>query len=84
MLGDELSEKVSFTTDNTQYIFIENINAKVKSIYLELENLEEYQSVDYDIFYSDKSTSNRYLASKNYCQDVEKTKYSCIALSRRL
>lgn len=72
------------TTDNTQYISIENLNSKVKSIYIELEGLEENQIVDYDIYYSDNSTSNRYLATKNYFQDVEKTKYTCISLSRKL
>ena len=54
---------------------------KVKSIYIRLENLEENQVVDYDIYYADESTSNRYLASKNYFQDLEKTKYATIALS---
>lgn len=79
-----ISQRINNTIEKSQYISIENIDAKVKSIYLELENLEEKQVVDYDIYYSDSSTSNRYLASKSYCQDVEKTKYSTISLSRRL
>lgn len=81
--GEDLTNKITITTDNTQYISIENIDSKVKSIYLELDNIED-KVIDYDIFYSDESTSNRYLASKNYCEDVEKTKYSCISLSRKL
>lgn len=79
--GKELQEIVSNTLDGTQYISIENLDMKVKSIYLELDGLEEKQVVGYDIFYSDASTSNRYLASKEYFQDVEKTKYSTISLS---
>ena len=82
--GNELSEKIEERTDDTQYISLDNLNTKVKSIYLELSGLEKNQVVDYDIFYSDKGTSNRYLASKNYCQDVDKTKYSAISLSRKL
>ena len=82
--GNELSKKIEETTDETQYISLDNLNTKVKSIYLELSDLEENQVIDYDVFYSDKSTSNRYLASKNYCQDVDKTKYFVISLSRKL
>ena len=82
--GNELSEKIEERTDDTQYISLDNLNTKVKSIYLELSDLEENQVIDYDVFYSDKSTSNRYLASKNYCQDVDKTKYFVISLSRKL
>ena len=82
--GDELKEITLNTLEDTKYVSIENLNTKVKSIYLELSNLEENQVIDYDITYADESTSNRYLASKNYCQDVEKTKYSTISLSRRL
>lgn len=82
--GNDLEEKINLTTEETQYIFIDNLNTKVKSIYLELGKLEDDEVVDYDIFYSDKSTSERYLASKTYCQDVDKTKYSVVSLSRRL
>lgn len=82
--GNDLQDKVNLTTDETQYIFLDNLNTKVKSIYLELGKLEDDEIVDYDIFYSDRSTSMRYLASKTYCQDVDKTKYCVISLSRRL
>lgn len=80
--GEELENRISKTSDNTLYINLDNLNTKVKSIYLELSGLNEKQVVDYDIFYSDNSTSKRYLASKEYCEDVEKTKYSVISLSR--
>ena len=82
--GNDLEKRISLTTDETQYIFLDNLNTKVKSIYLELGKLEDDEIVDYDIFYSDRSTSMRYLASKTYCQDVDKTKYSVVSLSRRL
>lgn len=82
--GDDLQNNISLTNNETQYIFLDNIDAKVKSIYLELDKLEDDEIVDYDIFYSDRSTSMRYLASKTYCQDVDKTKYCVISLSRRL
>ena len=84
LVKDEISEITNYTTDNTQYVSIENIDKKVKSVYIELDNLEKNQIVEYDLYYSDRSTSNRYLASKSYFQDVEKTKYSTISLSRRL
>lgn len=80
----ELEKRVVNTVEGTKYISIEDLNIKVKSIYIELEDLEENQVVDYDIYYSDKSTSNRYLASKSYFPEVEKTKYSAISLSREL
>ena len=79
-----MSEIINYSLENSQYISIENLNFKVKSIYLEMDGLEKNQVVDYDIYYSDNSTSNRYLATKNYFQDVEKTKYTCISLSRKL
>lgn len=82
--GENLNKNVSKTTNNTQYISLDNLNTNVKSIYLELDGLEEKQVVDYDIFYSDESTSKRYLASKNYFQGVDKTKYSVISLSRKM
>ncbi len=84
VFGDELEEKINITNDNTQYIYLSNLDTKVKSIYVELEGLEEDETVDYDIFYSDESTSDRYLASKTYCEGVEKTKYSVISLSRKM
>ena len=80
----ELEEITDKTLGSKQYISIDNLNIKVKSIYLKLDGLEENQVVDYDIYYSDQSTSNRYLASKNYFEDVEKTKYSVVSLSRKL
>lgn len=79
-----LSSRTSLTTGNTQYIYLDDLNCKVKSIYLELEGLEEDEVVNYDIFYSDASTSDRYLATKTYCQTVENTKYTVVSLSRRL
>ena len=82
--GDDVKNIVSKTDENTLYIDIDNLNTKVKSIYLELSGLNEKQVVDYDIFYSDESISKRFLASKNYYDDVEKTKYSVISLSRKL
>ena len=80
----ELEEITDKTLGSKQYISIDNLNIKVKSIYLKLDGLEENQVVDYDIYYSDQSTSNRYLASKSYFEDVEKTKYSVVSLSRKL
>ena len=75
-------EKSTIVTDSkTQYISIDDLNIKVKSIYIELGELEENEVVDYDLIYSDSSTTTRYLATKNYCQDVEKTKYSTVSLS---
>ena len=82
--GDELNQRIEERTDGSRYINLDNLNTKIKSIYIELDGLEKNQVVDYDIFYSDESTSNRYLASKNYCQYVDKTKYSVISLSRKL
>ncbi len=79
-----LSSRTSLTTGNTQYIYLDDLNCKVKSIYIELEGLEEDEVVNYDIFYSDASTLDRYLATKTYCQTVEKTKYTVVSLSRRL
>lgn len=78
-LNDEI--KPNILQDGSQYVSLENLNTKVKSIYLKLKNVEKNQIIDYDIYYSDRSTSNRYLASKNYCEYVEKTKYSVISLS---
>lgn len=46
-----------------------------------MNGLNDNQVVDYDIFYSDESTSKRFLASNNYFEDVSKTKYSVISLS---
>ena len=82
--GDKLQEKTNLTTNGTQYIYLGDIQEKVSSIYLELDGLEEDETVEYDIFYSDESTSDRYLASKTYCENVEKTKYSVISLSRKM
>ena len=82
--GEDLTKITSMTLENTQYISIDHLNIKVKTIYLKLEGLEPNQVVDYDIYYADQSTSKRYLASKNYCEEVEKTKYSVISLSRKL
>ena len=82
--GEDLENRISKTNDNTLYINLNNLNTKIKSIYVELSDLKEKQVVDYDIFYSDESTSTRFLATKNYCDDVEKTKYSVISLSRGL
>jgi len=81
---EDLTKITSMTLENTQYISMDNLNTKVKTIYLKLEGLEENQVIDYDIYYADQSTSKRYLASKNYCEEVEKTKYAVISLSRRL
>ena len=82
--GDDLTKITSMTLENTQYISIDELHTKVKSIYLQLDGLEQNQVVDYDIYYADQSTSKRYLASKNYCESVKKTKYSVVSLSRRL
>ena len=83
--GNDLNENVIQKSNNSQYISLKDLNTEVKSIYLELKGLEEKEVVDYEIFYSDNTTSeSRFLATKTYCQDVDKTKYSVISLSRKL
>jgi len=77
----DLEDSIIHLTNGTQYVSIDNLNIKVKSIYIELSGIEENEIVEYDLFYSDDSTTTRYLASKDYCQDVEKTKYSTVSLS---
>ena len=82
--GKNLTKRIENTFEGDQYISIEDLNMKVKSIYIKIDKLDEDKIINYDIYYSDDSTSNRYLASKEYCQGVEKTKYSTISLSRKL
>ena len=38
--GEELKQKITKTDDNTFYINLDNLNTKVKSIYLELERFK--------------------------------------------
>ena len=52
--SEELTFKISSTKDNSQYLSLQDLNMKVKSIYIRLGNLEEEQVVDYDIYYADE------------------------------
>ena len=61
---------------------LDNLDCRVNSIYIKLENESDRKNVNYDIFYSDETTVSRYLASKTYNENVDKTKYSSIELSR--
>ena len=78
----DIEKNIQITDEDTQCLVIDNIDLKIKSIYLKLDNLAKNQVVDYNIYYSDESTSTRFLSTKSYCQDVEKTKYSVVSFSR--
>lgn len=80
--SQKIYENKDENVEGSQYFTFKNLDKKIKSIYINFDELEENQVIDYDIFYSDKSTINRYLASKSYCDDVDKTKFSSIYLSR--
>lgn len=78
---ENLNEIASVSTDGYILISLTDLNLDVKTIYLELENMEEIDVVDYEIFYSDDTTIGRALGSKTYNDFVPKTKYSSIYLS---
>lgn len=82
-VSSELSEHIQINQDGSQYVYFSDLNSKVKTVYIELSGLDENEVVDYDIIYSDNSTSDRYLATKTYCQEVEKTKYVNCSFSRK-
>lgn len=55
------------------YIKIENVNTEIKTLHLELDTFEP---VDYQLFYTDKTSSNlRGLPAKKYIEDYENSKY---------
>lgn len=61
-------------TDDYKYIEIENIDEEVKTLHIFLDNVED--GVKYDVFYTDKTSEGfRYLGTKNYIQNVEKSQF---------
>lgn len=67
-------------TGNT-LISLPNLKFKVKTIFFELENLEQSETLDYEIFYSDDTTIGRSLCFRTYNDFVPKTKYVATFLS---
>lgn len=61
-------------TDDYKYIEIENIDENVKTLHVFLDNVED--GVKYEVFYTDKTSEGfRYLGTKNYVQNVEKSQF---------
>ena len=87
---EKLKSRISIDTDGNQEINLDNLNCKVDSIYIKLNNTKtqiEYgeldKNVNYEIYYSDETTVFRYLTSKVYNDTINKTKYSSVQLSRK-
>ena len=60
-----------------------DINTEVATLKIELEDVEE--PTQYKIYFSDETTSAYYdLATKNYIEDFEKTKYMSLSLSGKV
>lgn len=60
--------------DGYVYVELDDIFLEIKTLHIMLENVNNITS--YEVFYTDATTSEfKYLAEKNYINDVEKTKY---------
>lgn len=67
------------TNDDYIYIEISNLSDKIKTINLNLSNIE---NVEYQFFYTDDTSSGfREMPTKNYIQNLENSKYICTYLS---
>ena len=79
-----LSQDFESLHENGCYIvYLTELNTEVKSIFIEMEGCDSNKTIDYDIFYSDETSNNRFLATKSYDADVENTKYTTMELSRK-
>ena len=78
---DTLSSAQINSGDGNQVIDLTNINSRVKTVYIELSNMDSEEIVDYDIFYGDESTKLSYLCTKTYNDEVISTKYTSVELS---
>ena len=69
------------TNDKYTYIEIDNLSDEIKTLNLNLSNIE---NVEYQFFYTDDTSSGfRKMSSKNYIQNLENSKYICTYLSGR-
>ena len=67
------------TNDNYTYVEIDNLSDEIKTLNLDLGNVE---NVEYKFFYTDDTSSEfREIPSKNYIQNLEISKYICTYLS---
>ena len=67
------------TNDNYTYVEIDNLSDEIKTLNLDLGNIE---NVEYEFFYTDDTSSEfREIPSKNYIQNLENSKYICTYLS---
>lgn len=78
-----LSKITYLVTDGTQEVCLKDINSEVKTIFIELNNIKSKDTVEYEIYYGDDTTNCSFLATKIYNDEVSKTKYSAISLSRK-
>lgn len=66
------------TNDNYTYVEIDNLSDEIKTLNLDLGNVE---NVEYKFFYTDDTSSEfREIPSKNYIQNLEISKYICTYL----
>ena len=65
-------------------ITIYNIDDKVKTIYLKLDNVPENSGVEYAISYSDSSTEESSFRSKLYIEGIDNSKYTSVYFSGNL
>ncbi len=67
------------TNDEYTYIEIDNLSDEIKTLNLNLNNIE---NVEYQFFYTDDTSSGfRKMPAKNYIQNLENSKYICTYLS---
>ena len=74
-VNENLEQVVSKTDEGHLLITLENLNLEVKTLYIELENMEKSETIDYEVFYRDSTTLGRSLITKTYNDFVPKTKY---------
>ena len=67
------------TNDEYTYIEIDNLSDEIKTLNLNLNNIE---NVEYQFFYTEDTSSEfRKMPAKNYIQNLENSKYICTYLS---
>ena len=67
------------TNDNYTYVEIDNLSDEIKTLNLNLNNIE---NTKYQFFYTDDTSSEfREMPTKNYIQKLENSKYVCTYLS---
>ena len=78
---EELKEKTIDYNNDYSKVNLDNLNMEVKTIYVKFKNLEADKFIEYQISYSDETTKERSLPTKEYYENLENTKYTAVYLS---